>query len=144
MERTAGSVLAQAEGSIGTAVKAAVAQYYQGHDLTTAQTIRRATTDSEATKIVTAMRQGRVLEVLIVGGSAALGVVTGALAQKALGNATVKGVPVMSPLGLVPTVAGIALPISLSGRSMLAAGGLSFAAGAALYKMITAPPEGTP
>ncbi len=143
MERTAGSVLAQAEGSIGTAVKAAVAQYYQGHDLTTAQTIRRATTDSEATKIVTAMRQGRVLEVLIVGGSAALGV-TGALAQKALGNATVKGVPVMSPLGLVPTVAGIALPISLSGRSMLAAGGLSFAAGAALYKMITAPPEGTP
>ena len=90
------------------------------------------------------MRQGRALEVLLVGGSAALGVITGALAQKALSNATVKGVPVMSPLGLVPTVAGIALPISLSGRSMLAAGGLSFAAGAALYKMITAPPEGTP
>ena len=141
---SAGQVLAQAEGSIGTTVRTAVANYYRGHDLDTAQAIRRADTDTEAGKLVTAIRQGRVTEVAMVAVSAALGVVGGALAQKAVNNAAVKGVPAVTPLGVLPTVAGMALPISLSGRSMLAAGGLSFAAGAALYKMITAPPEGTP
>ena len=60
---SSGQVLAQAEGSIGTAVRAAVANYYQGHDLDTAQTIRRAQTDTEAGQLVTAIRQGRVTEV---------------------------------------------------------------------------------
>lgn len=41
---SAGQVLAQAEGSIGTTVRTAVANYYKGHDLDTAQAIRRADT----------------------------------------------------------------------------------------------------
>ena len=141
---SSGQVLAQAEGSIGTAVRAAVANYYQGHDLDTAQTIRRAQTDTEAGQLVTAIRQGRVTEVAMVAVSAALGVLGGALAQKAVNNAAIKGVPVVTPLGVVPAVAGMALPISLSGRSMLAAGGLSYITGAVLYKMLTAQPEVAP
>ena len=141
---SAGQVLAQAEGSIGTTVRAAVANYYKGHDLDTAQTIRRASTDTEAGQLVTAIRQGRVTEVAMVAVSAALGVVGGALAQKAVNNAAVKGVPAVTPLGVLPTVAGMALPISLSGRSMLAAGGLSYIAGAALYRLLTAQPEALP
>ena len=141
---SAGQVLAQAEGSIGTTVRAAVANYYKGHDLDTAQAIRRADTDTEARQLVTAIRQGRVTEVAMVAVSAALGVIGGALAQKAVNNATIKGVPVVTPLGLVPAVAGMALPISLSGRSMLAAGGLSYVTGAVLYKMLTAQPAVAP
>ena len=103
---SSGQVLAQAEGSIGTAVRAAVANYYKGHDLDTAQTIRRAQTDTEAGQLVTAIRQGRVTEVAMVAVSAALGVLGGALAQKAVNNAAIKGVPVVTPLGVVPAVAG--------------------------------------
>ena len=141
---SAGQVLAQAEGSIGTTVRAAVANYYKGHDLDTAQAIRRARTDTEAGELVTAIRQGRVTEVAMVAVSAALGVIGGALAQKAVNNAAIKGVPAVAPLGVVPTVAGLALPISLSGRSMLAAGGLSYITGAALYRLLTAQPEAMP
>ncbi len=141
---SAGQVLAQAEGSIGTTVRAAVANYYRGHDLDTAQAIRRADTDTEAGQLVTAIRQGRVTEVAMVAVSAAFGVIGGALAQKAVNNAAIKGMPVVTPLGLVPAIAGMALPISLSGRSMLAAGGVSYITGAALYKMLTAEPEAMP
>ena len=141
---SAGQVLAQAEGSIGTTVRTAVANYYKGHDLDTAQAIRRADTDTEAGQLVTAIRQGRVTEVAMVAVSAALGVISGALAQKAVNNAAIKGVPAVAPLGVLPTVAGLALPISLSGRSMLAAGGLSYITGAALYRLLTAQPEAMP
>jgi len=141
---TSGQVLGQAEGSIGTSVRAAVANYYKGHDLDTARAIRRAHTETEAGELVTAIRQGRVTEVAMVAASAVLGVIGGALAQKAVNNAAIKGVPLVTPLGAVPALAGVALPISLSGRSMLAAGGLSYITGAVLYKMLTAQPEGMP
>lgn len=137
---SAGQVLAQAEGSIGTTVRQAVANYYKGHDLDTAEAIRSAGSATEAGQLVTAIRQGRVTEVAMVAVSAALGVVGGALAQKAVNNAAIKGVPIVTPLGALPVLAGVALPISLSGRSMLAAGGLSYIAGAALYRLLTAPP----
>lgn len=141
---SAGQVLAQAEGSIGTSVRVAVANYYKGHDLNTAQTIRRADTDTEAARVVTAIRQGRVHEVMMVAASAALGAITGALSQKAVNNATVGGVPPVTALGAVPTVAGMALPISLSGRSMLAAGGLSYITGAMIYNMLAPKQEVAP
>ena len=141
---SAGQVLAAAEGSIGSAIKNTVMNYYEGHDLSTAQSIRRAPTDTEGAKMVTAMRQGRLLEVLMIGGSAVAGIVAGALAQRAVGNYAVKGVPLASPLGAVPAIAGMAMPLGLSGRSMLAAGGLSFTAGAALYRMLTPDEESAP
>ena len=46
---TAGEMLAQAEGSIGGVLKTAVNNYYQGRDLDTAQAIRHARSDTEAT-----------------------------------------------------------------------------------------------
>lgn len=133
---SAGQLLAQAEGSIGTTVRAAVADYYKGRDLGTAQTIRRADSDTEAARYVTAMRQGRIHEVVMVAAGAALGAITGALSQKAVDNVMVGGIPPVTALGAVPTVAGMALPISLSGRSMLAAGGLSYITGAIIYSML--------
>lgn len=134
---------AEGGGSVRSAVQNAVVGYYQGHDLSTAQAIRRAQTDTEAAEMMTAIRQGRLLEVLLVGGSAAIGAIAGALAQRAVGNFAIKGVPVAAPVGAAPAVAGMVLPLSLSGRSMLAAGGLSFTAGAAVYRMV-APSEEAP
>lgn len=141
---SAGQVLAQAERSIGTAIGAAVTNYYKGQHLGTAQTIRQADTDTEAAEIVKAMRQGRVHEVLMVATSAALGAITGALSQKALNNPTVGGVPPVAALGVVPAVAGLAAPINLSGRSMLAAGGLSYITGALIYSMLAPKTEAAP
>lgn len=141
---SAGQVLAQAEGSIGTTVRVAVANYYKGQDLGTAQAIRKVDTDTEAAALVGAIRQGRVHEVLMVATSAALGVITGALSQKAVSNTTVKGVPPVTALGVVPAIAGLAAPISLSGRSMLAAGGLSYITGAVLYSMLAPKTEAAP
>jgi hypothetical protein len=141
---SAGQVLAQAEGSIGTTVRAAVADYYKGKDMSTAMTIRDAPTVTDAARIVGAMRQGRVHEVLMVATSAVLGAIAGALSQKAVNNATVKGVPPVSVLGAVPAITGLAAPISLSGRSMLAAGGLTYITGAVIYKMLAPPPQEAP
>jgi hypothetical protein len=142
---SAGQVLAQAEGSIGTTLRVAVRNYYGGQDLGTAQTIRDADSDTDAAAIVTAIRQGRPQEVLMIAASAALGVITGALSQKAVNNATIKGVPPVTVLGVVPAVAGLALPVSLSGRAVLTAGGLTYITGAFLYKMLTQPsPEVAP
>lgn len=141
---SAGQVLAQAEGSIGTTLRVAVANYYKGQDLGTAQAIRKVDTDTEAAALVTAIRQGRVHEVLMVATSAAMGAIAGALSQKAVSNATVGGVPPVTALGAVPTIAGLAAPISLSGRSMLAAGGLSYITGAVIYSMLAPKPEAAP
>lgn len=140
--RTAGQILAQAEQSIGTTLRVAVANYYAGHDHDTAGTIRDAPDEEAAAKIVTAIRQGRVHEVLMVAAGATLGVVTGALSQKAVNNATIQGVPPVAALGVVPAVAGLAAPLSLSGRSLLTTGGLSYITGALLYSMLTRPAEG--
>jgi hypothetical protein len=141
---SAGQVLAQAEESIGTTLRTAVANYYKGKDMSTAMTIREAPTSTEAAKIVTAMRQGRAHEVLMIASSAVLGAVSGALTQKALNNATVKGVPPVSVLGAVPAVTGVAARISLSGRSMLATGGLSYITGALIYSMLAPKTEAAP
>lgn len=143
---SSGQLLDQAEGSIGTTLRTAVADYYQGKDLSTANAIRDAKSPTEAARIVTAMRQGRAVEVLLIASSAVCGAVAGALSQKAVNNATIKGVPPVSVLGAVPAITGLAAPISLSGRSVLTAGGLTFITGAVIYKMLTPPPqpEGTP
>ena len=142
---SAGQVLAQAEGSIGTTLRVAVGNYYKGQDLGTAQTIRDADSDTDAAAIVTAIRRGRPQEVLMIAASAALGAISGALAQKTVNNATIKGVPPVTVLGVVPAIAGLALPVSLSGRAVLAAGGLTYITGAVLYSMLTQPaPEAAP
>ena len=142
--RSAGQILAQAEQSIGTTLRVAVANYYAGRDIDTAETIRDAPDEESAAKIVTAIRQGRVHEVLMVAVGAAVGVASGALSQKALNNVTIQGVPPVAALGVVPAVAGLAAPLSLSGRSLLTTGGLSYITGALLYSMLTRPSEGAP
>lgn len=141
---SAGQVLAQAEGSIGRTLSAAVTDYYRGQHLGTAQAIRKAETDTEAAALVAAIRQGRVHEVLMVASSAVLGAVAGALSQKAVSNATVKGVPPVAVLGAVPAIAGLAAPISLSGRSVLTAGGLTYITGAIIYSMLAPKTEAAP
>lgn len=144
---SAGQVLAQAEESIGTVIRNAVDDYYRGKDMSTATTIREAATVTDATRIVTAMRQGRAYEVLVVAASAILGAVAGVLSQKALNNPTIAGVPPVSILGAVPAIAGLVAPVSLSGRSALTVGGCSYITGAVIYKMIAPPPaspEGSP
>lgn len=130
-------MLAQAEESIGTSLRHAVNNHYKGLDLSTAQAIRSARDDTEATKIITAIRQGRVTEVLMIAASAASGAVSGVLAQKAVNNATVGGAPAASALGMVPVIAGLAAPISLSGRAILTAGGLTYMTGAVIYNLLT-------
>ena len=130
-------MLAQAEESIGTSLRHAVNNHYKGLDLSTAQAIRSARDDTEATKIITAIRQGRATEVLMIAASAASGAVSGVLAQKAVNNATVGGAPAASALGMVPVIAGLAAPISLSGRAILTAGGLTYMTGALIYNLLT-------
>ncbi len=130
-------MLAQAEESIGTSLRHAVNNHYKGLDLSTAQAIRKADDDTEAAKIITAIRRGRATEVLMIAASAASGVVSGVLAQKAINNATVGGAPAAGALGLVPVVAGLAAPLSLSGRAVLTAGGLTYMTGAIIYNLLT-------
>ena len=130
-------MLAQAEESIGTSLRHAVNNHYKGLDLSTAQAIRKADDDTEAAKIITAIRRGRATEVLMIAASAASGVVSGVLAQKAINNATVGGAPAAGALGLVPVVAGLAAPLSLSGRAVLTAGGLTYITGAIIYNLLT-------
>ena len=130
-------MLAQAEESIGMSLRHAVNNHYRGLDLSTAQAIRSARDDTEATKIITAIRQGRATEVLMIAASAASGAVSGVLAQKAVNNATVGGAPAASALGMVPVIAGLAAPISLSGRAILTAGGLTYMTGALIYNLLT-------
>lgn len=130
-------MLAQAEESIGASLRYAVNNHYKGLDLSTAQAIRAARDDTEATKIITAIRQGRATEVLMIAASAASGVVSGALTQKAVNNATIGGAPAAAALGVVPMIAGLAAPISLSGRAVLAASGLTYITGAVIYNLLT-------
>jgi hypothetical protein len=137
-------VLAQAEESIGASLRHAVNNHYKGLDLSTAQAIRTARDDTEASKIITAIRQGRATEVLMIAASAASGVVSGVLSQKAVNNATVGGAPAASALGVLPVIAGLAAPISLSGRAILTAGGLTYITGAVLYNLLTRPPQAEP
>lgn len=139
---TSGQVLAQAEQSIGTAMKTAMIDHYEGTDLDKAQAIRLATTSEEAARLVTELRRGRAIEVLMVAGSAIAGVVAGVISQKVVGNFTIKKVPPVGILGLVPAGIGLAAPVGLAGRSALAAGGLGYATGTVLYSLIV-PQEAT-
>ena len=134
-------MLAQAEESIGSSLRHAVNNHYKGLDLSTAQAIRKARDDTEAARIITAIRQGRATEVLLIAASAASGVVSGVLSQKAVNNATVGGAPAASALGVLPVIAGLAAPISLSGRAILTAGGLTYITGAVLYNLLTKQPQ---
>ena len=144
MERqTAGMALAQAERTVGTAVHAAVKTYYRGADLETATRIRQASTDEEAAEMVTAMRRGRAVDVLMVAGSAISGVAAGAFSQHLVGNFTIKKVPPVGVLGLVPAGIGLAAPVGLAGRAALAVGGTSYLTGSILYSMLV-PEEAQP
>ncbi len=134
-------MLAQAEESIGASLRHAVNNQFKGLDLSTAQAIRTARDDTEAAKIITAIRQGRATEVLMIAASAASGVVSGVLSQKAINNATIGGAPAASALGVLPVIAGLAAPISLSGRAILTAGGLTYITGAVLYNLLTRQPQ---
>ena len=80
----------------------------------------------------------------MIAASAASGVVSGVLAQKAINNATVGGAPAAGALGLVPVVAGLAAPLSLSGRAVLTAGGLTYITGAIIYNLLTQQPAPAP
>jgi len=115
---SSGEMMGNAERSLGTALNSAVATYYDGQDMQTAQTIRAAQSDSEATDIVRAMRQGRAIDTLMIAASAASGAVAGALLQRTLGN---------------PMLAGLAAPLGLPGRAALVAGGATYLAGAQIY-----------
>lgn len=142
--QSAGEKLGQAERSIRTSFRTVVTNYYQANDVSTAQAIRQARTDTEAAEIVAAMRRGRPTEVVMIAASAALGVASGALLQKALDNPRPKGVPVGGIGGLVPTVAGLALDVGLAFRASMAVGGVSHLMGAALYAAMAPKPEDAP
>lgn len=130
---SSGQLLGNAERSLGSAVHGAVATYYSGQDMQTAQTIRNAGSDSEAADLVRAMRQGRAIDTLMVAASAASGAVSGALLQRTLGNPTVYGVSPVGGLGLLTVLAGLAAPLGLPGRAALVAGGATYLVGAQLY-----------
>ncbi len=139
--KTGGAFLSQAEGSIGTSLHRTVDNHYKGLDLVTAQTIRKANSDTDAAEIVTAIRRGRATEVLVIAASAASGAISGVLTQKAINNATLGGAPVATVLGIVPVLAGLAAPLSLSGRAVLTAGGLTYITGAVIYNLLTGQPK---
>jgi len=130
---SSGEMMGNAERSLGTALNSAVATYYDGQDMQTAQTIRAAQSDSEATDIVRAMRQGRAIDTLMIAASAASGAVAGALLQRTLGNPTLYGVSPVGGLGLLTMLAGLAAPLGLPGRAALVAGGATYLAGAQIY-----------
>lgn len=130
---SSGEMMGNAERSLGTALNSAVATYYDGQDMQTAQTIRAAQSDSEATDIVRAMRQGRAIDTLMIAASAASGAVAGAVLQRTLGNPTLYGVSPVGGLGMLTMLAGLAAPLGLPGRAALVAGGATYLAGAQIY-----------
>lgn len=140
---TSGERLARAEARVGGTLRAVV-KAHEDEDRETASAIRRAASELEAAELVAAIRRGRPLTVLLVGGCAVAGAATGALAQKAVDNYKVKGVPIMVPAGVAASAVGVFTPLSFSLRSMLAAGGLSFATGAVIYSMTTHADGGMP
>ena len=133
---TAGHVLAQAERSVGTAIHAAVKTYYEGTDVETARAIRVASSEDEAARMVTDMRRGRALEVLLIAGSGLAGIAAGAFSQKVVGNYTIKKVPPLGTLGLVSAGLGVAAPVGLAGRAALAVGGIAYLSGSLLYSIL--------
>jgi len=140
---SSGQMMGNAERSLGTALHGAVKTYYDGQDMQTAQTIRNAASDSEATDLVRAMRQGRAIDTLMVAGSAVSGAVAGALLQRTLGNPSLYGVSPVGGIGLLTMLAGLAAPLGLPGRTALVAGGATYLAGAQLYSHLF-PKEVTP
>ncbi len=130
---TAGEMLAQAEGSIGSVLNNAVNNYYQGRDLDTAQSIRQARSDTEATKIVTAMRRGRWQDLAAIATVAGLGVGMGAILQGLLDNPRIAGVSPVGALGLATVIAGLAAPVGVPGRAALVAGGTTYMLSAQMY-----------
>jgi len=126
-------MLAQAEGSLGGVLKNAVDNYYQGRDLDTAQAIRHARSDTEATALVTAMRRGRWQDLAGIAGVAGVGVGMGALLQSLLKDPRFFNVSPVALLGLVSIAIGLVAPVGVPGRAALVAGGTTYAMGAQLY-----------
>lgn len=130
---SAGEMLGNAENSIGTVMRTAVDDYYKGQDLDTAQAIRGAASDTEARIMITAMRQGRWQDLVLVAGVTTVGAVMGATIQRFLNDPRVQGVSPVALLGLISVVAGLAAPVSVVGRAALVAGGATYVAGAQLF-----------
>lgn len=130
---TAGEMLGNAESSIGTVMRAAVADYYKGLDLDTAQAIRRAPTDTEAQHIIAAMRRGRWQDLIAVGVFAGAGVASGAALQRFLDDPRVKGVSPVALLGFLTVALGLAIPAGVVTRAGLVAGGAAYVAGAQMF-----------
>lgn len=130
---SAGEMLGNAENSIGTVMRTAVDDYYKGQDLDTAQAIRGAASDTEARIMITAMRQGRWQDLVLVAGVTTVGAVMGATIQRFLNDPRVQGVSPVALLGFISVIAGLAAPVSVVGRAALVAGGATYAAGAQLF-----------
>lgn len=130
---TAGEMLAQAEGSIGSVLNTAVKNYYQGRDLDTAQTVRQAYSDTDAATIITAMRRGRWEDVAGVAGVATLGIVAGTFLQSWLNDPRVYRISPVALLGMITVAVGFAAPVGLPGRAALVAGGATYAVSAQLF-----------
>lgn len=137
----AGEALGEVERSLGTAMRATVKEFYQGRDRSTARAVRDpAKSEAEAAELVTAMRQGRAVDVAFVAGSALGGVAAGAYLQHVTGNPSIGGVSPVAVLGLVPAAVGFAADVSLPLRAALTTGGVAHATGATLYQMLKESP----
>lgn len=130
--QTPGESLRMEERGMGTAMNLIIDHYYAAHDLDTAQAIRNARTDTEASAMVGQIRRGRWQEVLLLAASGAAGVATGVLAQKTI-DVRVGPVPPLAAAGVLAVVGAAAADLSLVARATFAVGGAAYAAGAFAY-----------
>ncbi|MDC0716207.1 hypothetical protein [Nannocystis bainbridge] len=130
--QTPGESLRMEERGMGKAMKMIIDHYYAAHDLDTAQAIRRASTDTEASAMVGQLRRGRWQEVLMLAASGAAGVATGMIAQKTL-DVRVGPVPPLAAAGVIAVIAAAAADVSLVARATIAVGGAAYAASTFAY-----------
>ena len=128
--RSSGEVLAAAEGAGW--VEVLDRHQNEPQDSEIARRIKGAG-DPEGAQIVAGVRRGTTLGAVAVGVSTALGAVGGALAQKAMDNYGVRGIPVSAPAGAVVATLGALAPFSAHTRHALVAGGTAWVAGTVLY-----------
>ncbi|HRI09206.1 MAG TPA: hypothetical protein PKW35_15395 [Nannocystaceae bacterium] len=131
--RSAGQVMAAAEAGEGEGWGVVLDRTSNAAaDVAYARRIR-AGTEEEAGQLVATLRRGSTLGALGVGLSTALGALGGALAQKAIDNFGVKGIPASAPAGAVVATLGTLAPLSAHTRHSLVAGGTAWVAGSMLY-----------
>lgn len=128
--QSAGEVMAAAEGAGW--VDLVIRDPNKAEDVELARQIRSGT-EEEGVQLVASLRRGTKLGALGVGLSTTLGAISGALAQKALDNFGVKGIPASAPAGAAVATLGTLAKFSASTRHSLVAGGTAFVAGSMLY-----------